>query len=110
LPIRDGVASWLRDRAMQGRVVLRADSVRADADRLLAFSGIEDLVTFIRCGDDLPRTPPFSSLERSWHAIAARLDGLGVFSESCAALESDPRCAEMAHAFVRDVAIVTKLP
>jgi hypothetical protein len=71
---------------------------------------VEDLVTFIRCSDDLPRVASLDSLARSWHAIAARLAALGVPSAACAALEPDSRCGAIAQAFVRDVAIVTNLP
>ncbi|MBL0169295.1 MAG: hypothetical protein IPP90_01025 [Gemmatimonadaceae bacterium] len=73
------VREWLEGQRSAGtRLVLRADSIRRDVDRVIQLAEMEFAFTMIRCSDDLPRTIGVSSLENSNAAIARRLHGLGV--------------------------------
>jgi beta-phosphoglucomutase-like phosphatase (HAD superfamily) len=74
VPFRAEVIRALQEASERGvRVVVRADSERADVEPLLAMAGLEHQTAFVRCSDDLPRGPE-PSLVRSWRAIDTRLD------------------------------------
>ncbi len=110
LSLRDGAAAWLAERAStHGRIVLRAESARRDVERLLAFSGIEDLAYFTRCADDLPRVRGGEAVDRSWQAIMARLAAQQVVGASCAAFEVSSRCADVAHRYAAEVTLLPAL-
>lgn len=83
-------AAWLQSlRSVGARVVLRADSVRRDVERVLQLSELEHAFAVVRCADDLPRLTGASSLDGSYAAITARLDRLLVSAERTAC-EVDP--------------------
>lgn len=70
---------WIEGQRSTGtRLVLRADSVRRDVERVIQLAELEFAFAMIRCSDDLPHTRGVSSLENSNLAIARRLHGLGV--------------------------------
>jgi beta-phosphoglucomutase-like phosphatase (HAD superfamily) len=110
LPLCDGAAGWLASRvASHGRVILRADSARADVDRLLTFSGLTDVVAAVRCADDPPRTPNQMSVVRSWRAIADRLLTQQQGLSTGTAFECDERTASVARSYVGEVRRVDQL-
>jgi len=110
LPLRDGAAEWLAARAStHGRVVLRAESARRDVDRLIEFTGLADVVTFIRCSDDGPRVYGASSTGNSWSAIARRLATQRVPIDECTAFECSDLSANVARTYLRDVMVVDTL-
>ena len=109
-PLRDGAAAWLAARAAtHGRVVLRADSARRDVDQILAFTGLDDLVAFIRCSDDLPRVLGASSAENAWSTIASRLAMQRVSLDECTAFECSENPATIARKFLADVLLINAL-
>lgn len=110
LPLRAEAAAWLAARAAtHGRIVLRAESARRDVDRLLEFTGLADVVTFIRCSDDLPRAVGASSTENSWSAIASRLAAQRVPLDECTAFECSDLSANVARGYLDDVLVVAAL-
>lgn len=64
-------------RPIGARLVLRADSLRRDVERVLQLTDLEWAFTFVRCSDDLPRARGVSSVEGAYVAINQRLDALG---------------------------------
>ena len=110
LPLRDEAAAWLAARAAtHGRIVLRAESARRDVDRLIQFTGLADVVAFIRCSDDLPRAVGASSTENSWSAIASRLAAQRVPLDECTAFECSDLSANVARGYLNDVLVVAAL-
>ncbi len=110
LPLRDGAADWIALRAAShGRVILRADSARRDVERIIAFTGLQDVVAFVRCADDLPRTLGASSPECAWAAITSRLAAQRVALEQCVALECSAASAAVARKYLSDVSIIQTL-
>lgn len=110
LPLCDGAAEWLTARAAShGRVVLRADSARVDVERMLAFSGLTDIVSAIRCADDPQRSAQQTSIVRSWRAIADRLQAQGLSVRACEALECDEESAAVARGHVDSVRVIPRL-
>lgn len=81
------------------QLVVRADSTRADAEHLLGMAGLESVVRFLHCADDVPFRNDASALERSYAAIMTRLPRLGTVDQ-CSALECDERAAVVARRFV----------
>ena len=111
LPFRVGAAAWIDEQVARGvRVVLRADSIRADVEPLLHLSGLGDVVTFTRCADDLPRTRGAGSTADAWRAISSRLLALRIDPASCGALEASAIGAEAARGHVDDVQVMSLLP
>lgn len=79
IDLAEGARAWIdRQRAANSRVVLRADSIRRDVDRVLQLTELEHAFAFTRCADDLPRLTGKSSLESAYAAISIRLDGLRI--------------------------------
>ncbi len=110
IPLQPDAASWLRARALAGeRIVLRADSARREVERLLQLSGLDELLAFVRCADDLPRAIGVASLPQSWRAIAGRLEALRVAPERCVAYECDVVGAACARSFASTVQLVEAL-
>lgn len=110
LPLRDGAVAWIAARAAShGRVVLRAESARRDVERIVAFAGIEDIVSFIRCSDDLPRALGVPSAEAGWMAVAARLATQRIALDHCAAFECSNVGAAAARKFLMDVSQIESL-
>ena len=110
LPLRDGAADWIALRAAShGRVILRADSARRDVERLIAFTGLQDVVAFVRCADDLPRPLGASSPECAWAAIAGRLATQRVALDQCVALECSDVSAAVARKYLSDVLVIETL-
>lgn len=104
LPLREGAVAWIAARAAShGRVVLRAESARRDVDQLIAFAGIEDIVAFIRCSDDLPRTFGASSVESGWSAVVNRLAAQRIALDRCVAFECSDAGVVAARKFLTDV-------
>ena len=85
-------------RASGVRLVLRADSLRPDVERVLLLTGLEDAFTFVRCPGDLPRGRGVSTLEASYAAISKRLDALRV--ESRSAIECTSEVADVARRLI----------
>jgi hypothetical protein len=111
-------ASWLAAAAPSGlRLVLRADSARREVERVLGAVGLLDLFAIVRCADDrgrafdlgvsgagaIAQAAEASTLERSWHAIDARLRAVGVAPAERLACEPHARASAVAarHAVVR---------
>ncbi len=110
LSLRDGVIGWTTAYAsLHGRLILRAESARRDVERILAFSGLDDVVSFVRCADDLPRVPGAGTLASSWRAIETRLGAQGVKLSTCTALECNALCADTARPVVAQVRLTTVL-
>ena len=110
VPLRDGATDWIASRAAShGRIILRADSARRDVERLIAFTGLEDIVAFVRCADDLPRIFGASSPECAWSAIAGRLAAQRVALEQCVALECSDLSATVARKYLSDVLVIAML-
>jgi beta-phosphoglucomutase-like phosphatase (HAD superfamily) len=110
LPLSDGAAEWLIARAAShGRVVLRADSARVDVERMLAFSGLADVVAAIRCADDPPRSAQQPAIERSWRAIADRLEAQQLDPRTCEAFECSEDGAAVARRYLDSVHTVAQL-
>lgn len=79
VPLLDGVLGRLETLVARGvRLVLRSDSHRREVEPLLRLAGLEDIMLFVRCADDLPRTAGVSSLQASYEAIDARLERLRI--------------------------------
>jgi len=97
LPMCEGATTWIRARvASHGRLILRADGVRREVEQLLLYSGLDSLIAFARCADDLPRSAGMSSLENSWQAIMTRVASQGVQPADCEAFERASVCADAA--------------
>ncbi len=110
LPLCVGARDWAASHAaLHGRLVLRADSARREVERMLDFSGLADLVSFVRCADDFPRVAGARSLISSWQAIERRLLGQGVSLSACTAIERDVGCADVARALVAEVRVTEVL-
>jgi len=110
LSLHDGAIAWITARvASHGPVVLRADSVRRDVDQLLAFTELAEVVTFIRCSDDLPRSFAAASTECAWSAIVSRLAAKHVAPDECVAMECSERSAAVARKFLPTVWVLHAL-
>jgi len=108
----------LRYSAAGQRIVLRGDSLRRDVEPLLELSGLEYLVTMLRCADDRGPVAPVkptalasegptglprgrhATVLRSWHAIDARLTAMQIPRMQRRALENSSQTAVLASAFV----------
>jgi hypothetical protein len=99
----DGAAGWLAELTRTNRIVARADSARRDVSRVLELSSLENLLLFVRCGDDAPRLPQRSSLDSSWAAIDARLTSIGVPTAQRLGFEHSELAADAARPFVASV-------
>lgn len=90
----DGAHAWLVSRARTGvRIVLRADSDRAEVESVLRLTELDSLFSLVRCADDAPRAIGKSSLVNAYNVISSRLDALGVSGKREAY-----ECGEHAHA------------
>ncbi len=79
VPLRDGVRDHLQQLVARGvRLVVRSDSQRREVEPLLRLAGLEDIMLFLRCADDLPRTAGVTSVQASYDAIDARLERLRI--------------------------------
>jgi beta-phosphoglucomutase-like phosphatase (HAD superfamily) len=100
----DTLTGWLHTSRSNTRVVLRADSIRADVERVLAMTPLADRFATIRCADDAPRIVGASSLESSYAAIAQRLGRLSAATERTAteltAIEATAAIADTARGYV----------
>ncbi len=66
---------WIDAHQSAGaRLVLRADSVRRDVERVLQLTDLEPTFTMVRCADDAPRIRNASTLESAYGEITRRLD------------------------------------
>ncbi len=100
VPLRDGILSRLQAAVSRGlRIVLRSDSQRQEVEPVLRLAGLEDSTLFVRCADDLPRTPGASMLQASYEAIAARLERQRVSRAQRDAVEANNRTANFARGF-----------
>ena len=76
-PLNVALRDRLRRSAMVTRIVLRSDSTRQVAERLLTLAELDDIISFTRSADDLPNPPAggirMSSTERSYAHIVKRL-------------------------------------
>jgi beta-phosphoglucomutase-like phosphatase (HAD superfamily) len=111
VPFHADVIAQVRDGAARGiRIVVRADSERCDVEAILALSGFDTTLGFMRCSDDQPRTVG-GSAEQSWRVIAQRLRQLGVGAEDApvladvTAVEASMETADVAQAFVATVQV-----
>lgn len=101
--------TWIEQQRRAGvRIVLRADALRRDVERVLRYTELEYSFTFVRCVDDLPRVAGKGSLECSYLAITARLTSLGISAERFA-LECDEFALDIARHSVDAVSLVTAL-
>ena len=79
VPLRDRVLDHVQKLVARGvRLVVRSDSQRRDVEPLLRLAGLEDIMLFLRCADDLPRTAGVTTLQASYDAIDARLERLRI--------------------------------
>lgn len=79
VPLCDGVIERMQREAARGqRIVVRSDSQRREVEPLLRLAELEDVVMFVRCSDDEPRTLGGPTLHGSYAAISARLDRQGL--------------------------------
>ncbi len=81
------------------QIVLRADSTRQDAEPLLRMAGLESVVRFMQCSDDVRDRHDSCALERSYAAIMGRVGRLRQPAD-CSAVECDERSADIARRFV----------
>ena len=66
---------WIDVQQSAGaRLVLRADSVRRDVERVLQLTDLEPAFTMVRCADDAPRIRGASTLDSAYGEITRRLD------------------------------------
>ena len=91
-----------RQRATGMSLVLRADSLRRDVERVLQLTDLELAFTLVRCPDDLPRARGMSTIEASYAAISTRLDALRTGERR--ALEYAADAADVARRFVGQAA------
>ncbi len=104
VPLRDGVADRLQAAVARGvRIVLRSDSQRREVEPLLRLAGLEDVMLFLRCADDLPRLAGVTSLQSSYEAITARLERQRLPRTLRTAIEVDREATTMALGFVDDI-------
>jgi phosphoglycolate phosphatase-like HAD superfamily hydrolase len=88
LELADGAIDWVQRSSISVRVVVRADSVRRDVERVLEASGLAPIITLVRCSDDEPlRSLSESMFVQSYGAIATRLGRLGVLPAGIRGLE-----------------------
>ena len=85
-------------RAAGVKLVLRADSLRRDVERVLQLTDLEHAFTLVRCADDLPRVSGTSTLEGSYAVISKRLDALRVGDRS--AIECTVHAADVARRLI----------
>lgn len=86
------------------RVIVRADSERRDVEPLIMLAGVEHMITLLRCSDDAPRGAG-ASLRRSWEAVHARLDNMGVGVTERTAFETSRETADTAAPFVQSTLV-----
>lgn len=103
--MRHDLVDALRAQHAAGtRVVIRADSERRHVEPLLALAGLDHVVSLLRCCDDRPRGAE-PSLRRSWVAIDARLNRLGVGQTDRTACETTAMTAATAAPYVATVTV-----
>ncbi len=101
------MCTWIdAQRATGARLVLRADSLRRDVERVLQLTDLEFAFAFTRCADDQPRTAGASTLRSAYIAITQRLDRSAAPMER-SALEVSTYAATIAAPFVATVSVVT---
>ena len=94
-------------RAAGTRLVLRADSLRRDVERVLQLTDLEFAFAIVRCADDLPRMRGVSTLEGSYAVIGQRLEALRVTER--AAMECSAYAAGVASRTVGRAEHVSRL-
>jgi len=103
VPLRDGVVDRLQAAVARGvRIVVRSDSQRREVEPLLRLAGLEDVLLFLRCADDVPQLAGATSLHASYEAITARLDRRRIPRALRTAIEADSGAATLALGFVGD--------
>jgi beta-phosphoglucomutase-like phosphatase (HAD superfamily) len=88
------------DAAM--RLVLRADSTRAQVEPVLRAAGLLDVFAVIRCADD-GAGDHRPSIERSWRALDARLSRIGIPVPGRVAREASVKTARIASQWAASV-------
>ena len=97
----DGVIDRVHHEVAHGRrMVVRSDSQRREVEPLLRLAGLEDIMMFVRCSDDVPHSPVGPTLRASYEAISARLERQGVRRVQRDAVEADNENATFALEFV----------
>lgn len=102
-----GVRERIHRAAAVTRIVVRADSSRAQAQELLSLAGLDEVVSMLRCSDDGPPSDNVgthhASAHRSYDAILKRMAGnaslLGERSSVGIALESSVTAQRIARTF-----------
>ncbi len=110
LPLQPNAISWIADRAASGvKVILRADSARADVERLLQLSELGNTFAFSRCSDDLPRIRGLTTTQTGWNVILQRLGVMQLTSGNCRAIEVSQSAAKIAQTLISDVVLASIL-
>jgi len=110
LPLQATATAWIVKHASNGvKVILRADSARADVENMLRLSGFSDSIAFARCADDLPRLRGLSTTESAWRAIVHRLGVMPITPSDCRAVEISQSAAKIAQTLISDVVLASTL-
>ncbi len=110
LPLHAPATAWILNHAANGvKVILRADSARADVETMLRLSGFSDNIAFARCADDLPRLRGLSMTESGWSAIIHRLGAMQITPSACRAVEVAQSAAKIAQTLMSDVVLTSTL-
>ena len=101
VPLCDGVIEHVQREAARGqRMVVRSDSQRREVEPLLRLAGLEDIMMFVRCSDDVPHAIGGPTLRASYEAIDGRLERQRIRRAERDAVEVNSGTAAFALGFV----------